>query len=215
MSMVRNKVIRREKGEIMLEAILVMIPTLFVMIFLLSLGFLLYQKWNVQFLADEVASKVAVRYEYIEEEMPGEKISLNDAQKTVLYKYLFQGDNIENKNQEKSLKYGTALSKKTSFGVGSGNETVEMECVEDSMARRHISVNVTGTYRIPFSEGLEILGMEGTRTFTATSYAECVDITDYMNTVVFSRQVGEILFSSGNIYKMINSWMGVFSKVFK
>lgn len=214
MSKVRKKSECRENGEIMIEAILVMIPTLFVMIFLLSLGFLLYQQWNIQYIADEVASKVAVGYEYADEEIQTGKISLEKAQQTILYKYLFSNDEMEEANAKKAYNYGTLLSSKTSYGNGSGDETIELETIEDSLARRHICVTVTGTYRIPFAEGLEIFGIEGTRTISAVSYAECVDLTDYMNTVVFGKQLGDIVFEKSKVMKMINSWIGVFSKVF-
>ena len=103
MSKVRKKSECRENGEIMIEAILVMIPTLFVMIFLLSLGFLLYQQWNILYSADEVASKVAVGYEYADEEIQTGKISLEKAQQTILYKYLFSNDEMEEANAKKHI----------------------------------------------------------------------------------------------------------------
>ena len=202
------------KGEVMLESILVLIPTLFVMIFLLSLGFLLYQKWNVQFVADDIASKVAVSFEYIEEETPEAVVELEQAQKVYLYKYLFNMSDYENVNKQKATKYGSQLFRITGYGDGVGDEVIELELIEDSLARRHISVTVTGTYRIPFSEGLEIFGMEGTRTFTAVSYAECADISDYKNTVMFGQQVGSILLGDSEAIKAINSWIGVFKNIF-
>ena len=212
----KQRKIMYEDGEIMLEAILVVIPTLFVMIFLLSLGFLLYQKWNIQYIADEVASKVAARYEYVDEELPEGEIHLKDAQKTVLYKYLFHADDFEKKSRAKAEKYGKLLSQKIGYGIGTGDEIIELQVEEDSLARRHIRVTITGTYRIPFSEGLEIFGIEGTRVYTAISYAECVDVSDYMNTVVFADRAGEILIDNDSkILGMINTWINVFSKLFE
>lgn len=204
---------KNENGEIMLESILVVIPTLFILVFLLSLGFLLYQKWNIQYLADDVAEKVALRYEYIDEELPTPSIELKDAQKTVLYKYLFHMDDYLKATSRKAQDYGSLLAKKTGYGTGSGDEVIEVEQEEDSLARRHIQVTVTGTYRIPFSEGLEIFGIDGERTFSAVSYAECVDIGDYMNTVVFGQQAGNILMGNSKVLGMINSWIGVFSQI--
>ncbi len=215
--MIKNyiKKAKSEKGEIMLESILVMIPTLFVMVFLLSLGFLLYQKWNVQFVADDVASKVAVSYEYIDSNMPNAKVTEQQAQKTSLYKYLFSIDKYNEKNAEKGRNYGMKILKLTGYGVGVGNENIEVTVEEDSLARRHVCVEVTGTYKIPFSEGLEIFGIDGTRTFSATSYAECVDVSDHINTVVFGERVGEILFGESKILETINTWIGVFKNLFE
>ena len=51
----RNK---NEDGEIMIESMLVLLPTMFVMVFLIALGFLMYQQWNVQFVADSIASRL-------------------------------------------------------------------------------------------------------------------------------------------------------------
>ena len=49
-------------GEITIESMLVMIPTIFVLLFLISLGFLLYQHWNLQIAADDAVSKIAGTY---------------------------------------------------------------------------------------------------------------------------------------------------------
>ena len=204
---------RQKKGKSCWN-ILVFIPTLFVLIFMLALGFLLYQKWNVQFVADDVASKVAASYEYIDTDMPSAQVTERQAQKTSLYKYLFDLDKYNGKNAEKGKKYGVELLKMTGYGDGVGDEIIEISVEEDSLARRHVCVKITGTYKIPFSEGLEIFGLEGTRTFTATSCAECVDVTDYMNTVVFGERVGEILVGDSKIIKMINTWIGVFKNLF-
>ncbi len=206
--------IKKEDGEIMLESILVMIPTLFVLIFLLSLGFLLYQKWNIQYVADDIASKIATSFEYLDEDVPTTVVSLEDAQEVLLYKYLFNLDDYEELNNTKANNYGSHLLQLTGYGNGVGGETIQLTVEEDSLARRHIRVVITGTYRIPFAEGLEVFGMDGTRTFTAVSYAECIDMTDYMNTVVFGDQVGEILFGNSKSLKMINTWIGVFKKIF-
>lgn len=206
--------IKKENGEIMLESILVMIPTLFVLIFLLSLGFLLYQKWNIQYVADDIASKVATSFELLDEDVPTTVISLEEAQKVLLYKYLFYFDDYEELNNTKANNYGSELLQLTGYGDGVGEENIQLTVEEDSLARRHIRVEITGTYRIPFAEGLEIFGMDGTRTFTAVSYAECIDMADYMNTVVYGDQVGEILFGNSKTLKMINTWIGVFKKIF-
>ena len=57
--------LRKERsGEIMIEALLVFIPTMFVVVFLIALGFVYYQQWNVQYVADAVAEQVALSYGY-------------------------------------------------------------------------------------------------------------------------------------------------------
>jgi len=154
-----------------------------------------------------------VSYEYISDDMPSGTISLDEARKIVLYKYVFNTDDYEQINESKAQRYGSLLAEKTGYGTGVGDEVITVELEEDSLARRHICVTVTGTYKIPFSEGLEIFGMEGTRTFTAVSYAECADITDYLNTVRFADRVGSILFGNSKSLSMINSWLGVLSKI--
>lgn len=204
-----------EQGEIMLESILVMIPTLFVLIFLLSLGFLLYQQWNVQFMADDIASKVAASYKYIDEDLPTGEISVDEIRKTKLYKYLLSNDKYKANLWRKANNYGEVLSKKTTFGTGAGNEAINAKLIEDSMSRRHIEVTVTGTYTIPFSEGLEIFGIKGTRTISAKSYAECIDVADYLNTVTFRNQVGSIVSDKSKVIKMVNTWIKLFADVVK
>ena len=67
-----------ENGEVMIESLLVLIPTLFVIVFLMSLGFLLYQQWNIQYTADDIASKVADAYSYKDAKITTTEVDLED-----------------------------------------------------------------------------------------------------------------------------------------
>lgn len=207
----RKRVADDQTGEVMIESVLVMIPTLFVLVFLMSLGFLLYQQWNVQYVADDIANKVSITYTYLEvETVPGTLSKGNLADRD---SYRYYGSNKEKyavEADERGQRYGEHLLRLTSFAPRTEDEKIKVETEEDSFARRHVFVTVKGTYKIPFGEGLEIFGIDSTRTFYATSSAECVDLSDYLSTVAYGKNLESLLgIDSSKILGALDSWLKV------
>ncbi len=196
-----------EKGAVIIEGVLVMIPTLFVLVFLLSLGFLLYQQWNVQYVADDVAAKISAVYQYSDVDINTGPVSLEQIMGEELYRYGDKAEtNLEDLAKTRANDYAKKLLKKTSLAKVKGSEQCLVRCEEDALGRRHIEVTVTGTYRIPFSEGLEVFGMSGERTYSASSVAECVDLIHYMSTAQFVKNAADLSgFSDLPFIDMIDS----------
>lgn len=207
-----SKFVDNRNGEITIESMLVIIPIIFVMLFLLSLGFLLYQQWNIQIAADDAASKIAGSYSMLGADNKTGAIVLEDYLDVDLYRNIDLGiigsaTKYENKNKERITDYVTGRLSGTSFSNAVGTPDIKCEIVKDGYARKHLEITYTATYKIPFGEGMEVLGMDGERTFTATGSAECTDMMDYINAV----QVAEVApsYFSCKTLDAVESWMNV------
>lgn len=193
-------------GEITLETMLVMIPTLFVLVFLLGLGFLLYQHWDVQIVADDVANKIAGTYSMLNADDSTGEITEDQYDDISLYRYKSGTEStyrLENKNRVKD--YLTERLRVTSYSSSISEPAIEYEVgANDSFARRHMEITVTATYRVPFSEGLELMGIDGERTYSGTSAAECLDMLDFVNATTFADEISNYV--NGGSMSHLNSW---------
>ena len=58
----KNKIKRKEDGEIMLEGMIVVILTLFILIWILAVGFIYYQRYITNIVVNDAAVKIAYTY---------------------------------------------------------------------------------------------------------------------------------------------------------
>ena len=181
-------------GEITIESMLVMIPTIFVLLFLISLGFLLYQHWNLQIAAD--LQSVADVY-------------LN--QDVAKWVASYSAVRYASKTDQRLERYVKTRINTTSLARAVGEPLVEPELVVDGYARKHISLKVTASFRIPFSEWLELFGMNGVREYTVTSSADCSDMLDYLNAVNFAKVAPSYIDSK--TMDMMTEWMKVIQSI--
>lgn len=206
----RNK---NEDGEIMIESMLVLLPTMFVMVFLIALGFLMYQQWNVQFVADSIASRLSVVYSYSNADMKSGVTTVDDIEGRGMYRYLFSWkDQTEAAAEAKGKEYGEMLLNLTNF-ASVDNENISVITVDDGIGRRHIVVEVSGDYKIPFGAGLEVFGMSSTRHIEASSAAECVDITDYFAAVTLAENAEKMLLGDSKILGAIDSILSLIKNI--
>lgn len=211
--MYKLKKLKKQNGEMMIEAILVMIPTIFILVFLLGLGFLIYQQWNIQLVADDIANKVSSTYKYMEVDTTSGDVSIEQLKKVEIYRNLFSMSKYKTLNTNKAKESGKTLLRKTNFSVPINEEEITLNVVEDSLARRHLCVTVVGNYKIPFAEGLEIFGIKGKRKYKAISYAECIDMSDYISTVNYVKEAPNIVLGDSKIIGAIDSWINVIKKI--
>ncbi|MGN0488109.1 MAG: TadE/TadG family type IV pilus assembly protein [Ruminococcus sp.] len=211
-----KKLKSNKSGEITIEAMLVTIPTIFVLLFLISLGFLLYQHWNMQIAVDDAASKIAGTYAVLDADDKTGNVNAEGYRNVQCYRNLqigffgSAGDYI--KSSEKRVnEYLVKRLNKTSFAKSIGDPTIDFEIVKDGYARKHISITAKSTFRIPFSEGLELFGMSGKREYTATASADCVDMLDYVNAVKFAEVAPSYIDSK--VADAVTEWMKVIQSI--
>lgn len=135
-----GKKVRAEDGEVIIESMIVSVVTMFVLIFLISLGFLFYQQWNVQYIADDIAGKAAVSYCYKEIGLEKNEITAENMEKRALYRYVFATQSYNASVQDRGKAYGQKMLKLTNLAKPVGKEQIEISnAVTDGLARRHIT----------------------------------------------------------------------------
>ena len=205
-----------EGGELMIESILVMIPTLFVLVFILCLGFFFYQQWNVQVTANETASKVAEVYPLLESELKTGASEFAQVEAIAKYRYLhiISGDKYASQNTTRGKTYGKKYLSLVSLAYPEKTPEIEVKTVEDAYACRHVVVTVTGNYRLPFGEGFEVFGLKSSYQFSGHGEAVCTDLCDYLGGVNYLANLERLLrpneFSG---YKAVNSILSMIKKI--
>ncbi len=176
----------RERGEVMIEATYCMTIAIFVIFFLLSLSFLIYQKSMVVVVANQVAEELSQTYK-LRDVTDNSNVTSNDIKGIGKYRYwLFKG-NYQSRNEEKAKKFTELRLSQTSFGKKEGALTVDIETVVDDIGRRHYVVTVKQQYAILLQGFLQVIGIDKSLEFTAVSYVESVDVSNYINTVKFTK----------------------------
>lgn len=182
------KTVKRESGEVMIEGMIVMIITLFILIWILGLGFLYYQRYLVTAVTNDVAHKIASTYHNPDSDIVMGYIEAEDLADRDLYR-LFEDNSLFEMNKLKAKAYVEHQLNKTNFAGTLDDVQVQMKMVQDSPFRKHIEITTVCAFSTPFGEGLGIFGMDGLVKYQTIARAECTDIADYLNTVEFSHRV--------------------------
>jgi competence protein ComGC len=204
-----------ESGEIMIESMIIVLLTTFVLIFLVSLGLLLYQKSLVTTVANETVAEVTQMYRY-----GGEGMDKDITSKTEMlylidmmppYRYVFLGFMLEHKCGERAETYAIDRLSQTSLAALDEEPTVTVQVDNSDLGRRHVSVTVEAKYSIFWGWALKAFGMEESYVISATSYGECNDISSYYNTVRYADYLGGKL---DDVLEPINAVIELFSTIF-
>lgn len=208
-----------ESGEIMLESLIVVTLTLFILIWLLGLGFLYYQRYVCTIVTNDAAEKIAATYnnpssDIIMGYIPAEDLTGRDLYRG--FKREGVSGHLHRVNQARTEAYVKYILDKSNFMGVVKDVEVDMELVYDSAVRRHVEVKTTCSFRTPFGFALEYFGMDKVTTYEATACADCTDIADYISTVdygvmwhngTFVKDTGLI----NSIVSMLNSLVKVFN----
>ena len=108
----------QEDGMEAIEGLLVITLTLFVLFFIWGYGFLLFQQFVVIRAADETANKIAQTYAYAETDPITGYISKEV--KVALSPSRYQSGKLQEKNEQRAIKYGKWLVRKGSLATQVG-----------------------------------------------------------------------------------------------
>lgn len=201
---------KNDNGEIMLEGMIVVLITTLMLVWILGVGFLFYQKYLVTSITNDAASKVAATYNNPGSDLIMGYISTEDLAGRDLYRG-FTNNSLYEVNKGKASSYVEYRLKKTNFAGTISDVAVDLELCKDSPLRKHITVKTTCTFNTPFGIGLEIFGMDGKRTYEAYASADCTDVIDYISTVDFAAsQLGGGAVNS-KVITFINSLIKIFN----
>lgn len=183
--MKRRDFSKNTRGAIMLEALIVYPITIFLLFFILATFSVLFQRWNIQTIANEAVGRMAQTYRLPQADESSGFVTEEQIVDVGAYRY---AGNLFTKNMEKSIKdrianYASWRLAQTTYTKSVTAPECEVEVHSDALGRRHLKLTITGEYSVPFGEILTFFGFGGTITYSTTAYADCVDIIDYINLV--------------------------------
>lgn len=208
---------KNERGELMIESMIIVVLTIFLLLWILAVGFLYYQRNLVTVITNDAAAKIAATYKNVDSDIVMGYISAEDMGERPLYRN-FQNGELKDANETKAEAYIRYMIKRTNF-LGTIRDpendiVVTMRLVNDSAVRKHVEVRTECTFKTPFGEALELFGMDADVTYAAVGRADCTDIADYIYTTDYvSTVLGGKLVKS-KVVDCLNSLIKVFNNVF-
>lgn len=188
--MVKKRLLE-DNGMVMIESIYCILLAMIVTFFILSIGFLLYQKVVVSIVANEVAEDVSQTYKFYNAKGNGD-ITLDDYNSVGLYRYFFRNKKIKEANEEKCKNFMNIRLNKTSLSKDDGSLYVNIELKRDDIGRHHYEITVKNRYFILLGDLLKVFGLNNTFEMSAKSNVMGVDVLHHINSV---RTVSNILHS--------------------
>lgn len=204
--------IKKEKGEVMIEGMIVVLVTMIILVWLIAIGFVYYQRYLVTAITNDACTKVAATYNNADSDIVMGYINSADITNRNLYRTSSTSDAQYSINKEKVEQYINYILTKTNFVGTIKSVDVKMQLVKDSPLRQHIELETEVTFNTPLGFALDFFGMEGVKTYYSTARSDCTDVIDYMSSVDFGNYVLSGNEVSSKIIKFINSLMGVYNK---
>ena len=196
-----------ESGEVMLEGLIVYTITVFLLFFLLAIFSVLFQAWDVQTIANETAAKAAATYKLADSDLADPYVSVEQITGISRFRYWFGDDSLEREAETKSFEYSQDRLQKTTYTKAVTQPEVVVQVKEDTLARRHIEVTITGEYTVPFGEALSYFGFDSIAHYETTASAECLDLIDYIDTVDFAGKQCSLDILGSSLVGAINKMM--------
>lgn len=206
-----------ENGEVMLEGMIVTIITVFMLIWILGVGFVYYQRYVTTIVTNDAAKKIASTYNNTSSDIIMGYVGTEALTSRDLYRR-FKTGKLEAVNENRASAYVKYILNKANFAGVVKDVDVELELVLDSTTRRHVRLVTTCTYNTPFGEGLELFGMDSVYTYQAKACADCTDYADYISTVDYGYAWTSGTFTNGtgitgSVIKLINTLVKTYNRV--
>lgn len=202
-----------ENGEIMLESLIVYSVTIFLLFFILAIFSVLFQRWNLQTIANETAARMAQTYRFIEADEVTGYVTDKEIKAVREYRYLWKSNELETYTLKKATSYAGWRLDQSTYTKNVTEPKYQIEVISDSLARRHLKLTITGEYAVPFGEALSYFGFDSTTKYEVTAYAECLDIIDYVNTVNYVEDQLSFGQFNSKFVKMLNKILGLFKNL--
>lgn len=187
--------LKGDAAEIMLESTIIIIIVLFMLIAMISVGFLFYQQSIISSIATELAEDIGANYKLISD---------SDSSKINLYRTSIALGSAETYHREKALEKCRERLKISSLGIAANDPEVNVDIVVDNIGRLHAEVTVTLECSILFDGALKYFGIiDSTPEFSATARGECLDVTAYAGQVHFMNYITEKA-GDPNILNIVN-----------
>ena len=179
---------KSERGAVMLESSYCILLAIFVLMFMLSFGFRLYQETVVSIVANEVAEEIVLNYK-LRDVTSKETVTASDLKGVGYFRYMLFGSRFETKNEGKGKTLAGTRLTESNLSKDEGGLKVDIEPVVDDIGRRHYEVTVKQKYSFLLGDLLKVIGLKKTEYISETVYVESVDILHYANTVKTTQYV--------------------------
>ena len=206
---------QNRSGAIMLESLIVIITTVFLLFFTLALFSVMYQRYSIKTIVDEAAAKMAQNYEY-SGVAKFETGVMSDDQYTSVSPYRYTSGNYAELVSGAEMYAAAYLNKRLERSTYNwfSKHTYTFEVSEVALGRRYVTVTAEGGYTVPFGDSLKYFGFKGGPTFKVTGYAECLDLSHYINTVDYVNKWAKFV-DSNIVFKTINNVLSLFGDLKK
>ncbi len=199
-----KNLLKSESGEVMLESLIVYTITLALLFFILAVFSVIFQRWNIQIIANETAAKVAQTYRITTSETMDGYVSADKLHENwnslSLFRY-FNTHNMDNSAHERAKDYSTDRLKRTTYTHDVKEPEISVDVEKDAFPRRHIDVTIKGEYTVPFGSTLSYFGFKSTTKYEVTAYAECLDMMEYLTFTDYEKALMEGNFLGKSIVK--------------
>lgn len=203
----------------MIEGMIVMVITMFILIWILGLGFLYYQRYVTTVVTNDAAVKIASTYNNPTSDIIMGYVTSEDISNRDLYRGFTAGSNssdLHTVNEDRAESYIKYVLDTANFAGTVKDVDVDLTMVSDSAVRKHIKLTSVCEYNTPFGEIFEMFGMGRTVKYTVTACADYTDFADYVSTVNFSNSLTDGTFTSGtgfvdSVIKFLNKLVEVYN----
>ena len=207
--------IKDQSGVIMLEGLIVMLATVILLFFMLAIFSTIFQRFNIQVIAKETAAKIAQNYQYnrVVEIASGE-MTVDGYTSINPYRYLFgQAPFLIGDAFVKADRYAPGRLERSTFTIATNTE-VNVAVHKASLGRQYVEVTIDGGYKVPFGGAMDYFGFGNVLNYSVKGYADCVDLSNYINVVNFTEKWTK--FSEESIFlKTATSVMKMFGNLKK
>lgn len=206
------KRLRAENGSVMMESIIVYLTTMMLLFFVLAIFSVLYQRWNIQTIANESVARMAQTYRFDQADESSGYLTEDQVTAVGPYRY-FRSSRMEAEIKERITNYASWRMLRTTFAKSVEEPVIEVEVIGDAMGRRHLEMTITGSYTVPLGEILSYFGLESEVTYEVTANADCVDLVDYVNFVDFVKEQTTLGGLDSKVLDAISDFIGLISNI--
>lgn len=181
---------KNESGEIMVESVIVFSITIMVVFSLMNFAFFSYQRANLTMEANRAATEIANIYAMKGTDPFYGYVSLNQIKNRSLYRYIgITGwTSLDRKQMAKAKWYAAYLLEVTEYlhpespdGSRGYRDDIQVSMEKNDFGFRQIKVDIQREYSVLAVNPFKYFGLDDTYTATATGYAQCYDMIDYIN----------------------------------
>lgn len=195
---------RSERGAVMLESTYCILLAIFVLMFMLSFGFRLYQEAVVGVVANEVAEEVVLNYK-LKDIADKDSVKAKNLKDVGYFRYFLFTSRFETANESKGKALASTRLMETDLAKKEGALQVEIDTVVDDIGRRHYEVTVKQKFSFLLGDFLDVIGLKEKEYITSTVYVESVDVLNYANTVKTTQYALDKVTEESALFSLVDS----------